>query len=119
MALLLALGLSVLAVAVMPGIPRPPLLVGAAAIETALVVKALSDDNLLTLAGSLLAACLALVVCEAAGAMFRRAGASRELARLRAVEQRVLLRHAAAEERRSRYERREVRRAGGDQRLAA
>ena len=119
MAPLLALGLSVLALAVLPGMARPSLLVGAAAIETALVVKATSGDNLLTLAAALLAACVALVLCEATSATFRRAEASQEVARLRAVEQRVLLRRATIEERRRRHERRDARRVGGDQELGS
>ncbi|MFN8187060.1 MAG: hypothetical protein U0R69_08270 [Gaiellales bacterium] len=119
MALLLALGLSVLAVAVLPGTARPALLIGGSATETAVVVGTLTGDPVLTFVGAVAAAIVALLLCELFGSAAYRLAPGRERARGRALERRATERSLAAHERLRRHEQRRIRRARDDERIAA
>jgi hypothetical protein len=119
MALLLALGLSVLALAVLPGTARPGLLVPAAAIETALVLGAVTGDTVLTLGGAIAATLAAILIHEVVRSVAARIVPGRDAVRVRALERRTLERRIADDERLRRRAERELRRAQGDERAAA
>lgn len=116
---LLALGLALVALAVVPQSGRVVVLVVLAAGEAAFAVHALTADTFLVSAAALVAALLAIVVREMASTFALLAAPSAEARREREREHRSWERERIARERAQRLDERERRRADRQDRLAA
>jgi hypothetical protein len=119
MAPLLAVGLSLVALAVVPRSGRPAVLVALAAVEAAFAVKALTEDTFLVAAAALVAGLLAIVVREILSTLHLLTAPTPGARRERQRETRADARDWADWDRERRREQRERQRASRQDRLAA
>jgi hypothetical protein len=119
MAPLLAVGLSLVALAAAPRRWRPAVFVALGAAEAALAVRALTGDAFLVGAAALVAGLLAIVVREMLSTFSMLTAPSAEQRRRRELERSAYERGRAAAERERRRQQRDARRARTGDGIAA
>ncbi len=110
MVVLVSLGLVLIALALVPGVRRPLVLLGLAALICALVARAVTTDGFLVVSAAVVPLLVGLLAREIAGTFDLVGEPRRELRRARVAEQRTQVRQQEARDRERQRRERERRR---------
>ena len=110
MVVLVSLGLVLIALALVPGMRRPLVLLVLGAVVSALVARAVTADGFLVVSAGVVPLLVGLVASEIAGTFDLLGGPRRELRRAREAERRAQARTREARERERQRRQRERRR---------